>query len=293
MYKFDPRGESVAADFRAIALSQIDAALAAGQATEPARRTALLEARRRTKKLRGLLRLVRPGFADFETENAALRDAAAALSGLRDREVLAQTLAALNLTHPDPVLTRIATRFPAEQTPATAPEPLLAAFRDALHDVHERAKHWDLAEDDVATLFAGLRQTYRKCRRGMRRADRIRTDFELHEWRKALKTHVFQLSLMREAAPDILAARRQLVDRVGDLLGSHHDLINLKAVLARDPDRFGDDADRQRLAEIVTQRLGELEAAAFALGRQVLDEKPRAFAKRIHSYWHAVKAVAS
>lgn len=293
MYKFDPRGTSVAADFRAIALSQIDAALGAGNATEPGRRTALLEARRRTKKLRGLLRLVRPGFADFETENAALRDAAAALSGLRDREVLAQTLAALNLTHPDPVLTRIAARFPPGESPTGAPEPLLTAFRDALRDVRARAASWDLTEDDAATLLDGLRQTYRKCRRGMRRADRIRTDFELHEWRKALKTHVFQLSLMREAAPDILAARRQLVDRVGDLLGSHHDLINLKAVLARDPDRFGDDADRQRLAEIVTQRLGELEAAAFALGRQVLDEKPRAFAKRIHSYWHAVKAVAS
>ena len=293
MYKFDPRGTSVAADFRAIALSQIDAALGAGNATEPGRRSALLEARRRTKKLRGLLRLVRPGFTDFEIENAALRDAAAALSGLRDREVLAQTLVALNLTHPDPVLTRIAARFPAEQTPATAPEPLLAAFRDALRDAHGRAEHWDLAEDNVATLFAGLRQTYRKCRRGLRRADRIRTDFELHEWRKALKTHAFQLSLMREAAPEILAARRQLVDRVGDMLGLHHDLINLKVAMARDPDRFGDDADRARLDAIVTQRLAELEAAAFALGRQVLVEKPRAFAKRIHSYWHAVKAVAS
>ena len=293
MYKFNPHAESVAADFRAIALSQIDAALAAGQPAEPQRRTALLEARRRTKKLRGLLRLVRPGFAAFETENATLRDAAASLSVPRDREVLGQTLVALNLTHPDPALARIVAHFPAAAAPETSATPLLGDFYATLRAARERIAHWDLAQDDAEILFSGLRATYRSCRRRLRRADRVRTDYELHEWRKALKTHAFQLNLLRQAAPEILAARYQLVDRLGDMLGQHHDLINLRAVLQREPERFGDVTDLDQLAQIVAVRLGELEGAAIALGRQVLEEKPRAFAKRLRSYWHAVKAIAS
>jgi hypothetical protein len=45
------------------------------------------EMRKTVKKLRGLLRLVRPVFLEARAENAVLRDAGQGLSGLRDAAV--------------------------------------------------------------------------------------------------------------------------------------------------------------------------------------------------------------
>ena len=107
MYKFDPRGEPPETAFRAIALDQLDEALSDLDNPDRDGRSVVHEARRRCKKLRGLLRLVRPVFPEFARENAAIRDAAALLSHLRDAEVLHQTVAELVEWRHDDALVRI------------------------------------------------------------------------------------------------------------------------------------------------------------------------------------------
>ena len=82
MYKFDPKGQPVDVTFRAIAADQLGDALADLQRQDGDGRSIVHEARRRCKKLRGLLRLVRPAFAGYDKESAALRDAAAAFLDL-------------------------------------------------------------------------------------------------------------------------------------------------------------------------------------------------------------------
>ena len=113
MYKFDPKGEAPDAAFRAIAIDQLDEALSDLDTPDSSDRSAVHEARRRTKKLRGLLRLVRAGFDDFDQENVALRDAAGVLSHLRDREVQHETLAALAAWRPSPAKPARYNRCPA------------------------------------------------------------------------------------------------------------------------------------------------------------------------------------
>ena len=108
MYKFDPRGEPPETAFRAIAIDQLDETLADLDRPDRAHRSVVHEARRRCKKLRGLLRLVRPGFADFDRENTAIRDAAALLSHLRDSEVMHETFHELSEWRHDPLFERLA-----------------------------------------------------------------------------------------------------------------------------------------------------------------------------------------
>src|SRR5262245_10879006 len=60
-------------------------------------------ARKSCKKLRGLIRLVRPVFGGYEAENAAFRDAGRGLSALRDLGVLIQTYDDLLATYADEV----------------------------------------------------------------------------------------------------------------------------------------------------------------------------------------------
>ena len=133
MYKFDPKGDPVDSCFRAIAVDQLDEALADLATPEGHGRSVVHEARRRCKKLRGLLRLVRPAFPEFARENAAIRDAAALLSHLRDAEVLRQTVADLGKAHDNEAVKRIGARLAVGNRPegGTAVEVTLGAARAA------------------------------------------------------------------------------------------------------------------------------------------------------------------
>ena len=93
-YRFE-RDETVGDAFRRIARAQSDKALdeVGSAAANPADEDAIHDCRKRCKKLRGLIRLVRPALdqATYRAANEAFRDAARELSGLRDAQALLAT----------------------------------------------------------------------------------------------------------------------------------------------------------------------------------------------------------
>jgi hypothetical protein len=283
MYKFDPTSQSTDEAFRAIALSQLDEALGDLDKGDADGRSIVHEARRRCKKLRALLRLVRPVFAGFATENAAIRDAAALLSHLRDAEVLQHTVKDLAEWRKSEALDRIGQKL------ADAHEAIqqsrLGEFRMHLAAVRERVPGWTLRKSGRDAVLPGLRLTYRQARERMDKAGRSHNPADFHEWRKANKYHGFHLDLLKKVAPDLLVADLEVVDRLSTLLGLHHDLAVLSEAVAQDPGRFGEPADLDELREAIAARTAETETAAFGLGRQVLAETPRAIARRFAAYW--------
>jgi len=281
MYKFDPRGEPPETAFRAIAIDQLDETLADLDKPDREHRSVVHEARRRCKKLRGLLRLVRPGFAEFDRENGAIRDAAGLLSHLRDSEVMHDTLRALSAWKSDPLFDRLAAALAADTTDQA---PALAAFHSRLRDIRARAESWSLSKPHADTLIGGLRSTYRSGRRRMRKAARTDAATAFHDWRKASKYHGFHLDLLRKAAPEMLDREIEVVDKLSGQLGQHHDLVVLRTA-AQNHKLAVSDADRDALVELIGQRLDELEKDALELGRQVYAEKPGAIARRIGAYW--------
>ncbi len=283
MYKFDPNGKSVEGTFRAIALSQLDEALADLRNGGSHGRSVLHEARRRCKKLRGLLRLVRPAFADFARENAAVRDAAALLSHLRDAEVLQHTVLDLAKWSVRPELERIAARLDGKTDDgSTAP---LDEFGRRLVEIRERAGHWTLKRDGSAALLPGLRNNYRSARRRMRVAHRTRLAADMHDWRKANKYYGFHIDLLKKAAPEMLVDDLRVVDELSTLLGLHHDLAVLAEAIAADPGRFGEASDLAVLAAVLQTRKEQVETDAFRIGRQMYAEDPHAIGERFASYW--------
>ena len=286
MYKFDPNGKSVEGTFRAIALSQLDEALADLRNGGSHGRSVLHEARRRCKKLRGLLRLVRPAFADFARENAAVRDAAALLSHLRDAEVLQHTVLDLAKWSVRPELERIAARLDGKTDDgSTAP---LDEFGRRLVEIRERAGHWTLKRDGSAALLPGLRNNYRSARRRMRVAHRTRLAADMHDWRKANKYYGFHIDLLKKTAPELLVDDLRVVEELSTLLGLHHDLAMLAEAITANPDRFGDASDLAALAEVLQTRKEQVGADAFRIGRQVYAEEPHAVGERYASYWTGV-----
>ena len=75
-YRFSVTDRSVQAGVRRIACEQIDKAIAEIENTELPLDETIFQIRKRCKKIRGLLRLVRPSFDGYARENAIFRDAA-------------------------------------------------------------------------------------------------------------------------------------------------------------------------------------------------------------------------
>lgn len=287
MYKFDPAGDPPKTAFSSIAINQIDEALEDLDAPDNNQRSVVHEARRRTKMLRGLLRMVQPGFDAFESEDSALRAAANLLSHLRDREVLHETLEALGDWQRSALLERL-----IRVTEAAAPpdhSAALAEFRERLTNIRGRAQRWQLTPSGFETLVAGLRQTYRSARRHMTLARRLPTPDRFHDWRKSNKNHGFHIDLLRKAAPAVLDSHLEVVDEVSSILGQHHDLAVLRESAFAQRLPLDGPTELSELIALISGRVGELERDAFELGRQVYAESPRAIGRRISSYWRSAR----
>jgi hypothetical protein len=284
MYQFDPKSSAVEETFRDVALSQLDEALQALASADAEKRSIVHEARRRCKKLRGLLRLVRTAFPEFEMENAALRDAAALLSHLRDAEVLHETVGNLAESSGNEAVARVLERLKSEPPPEPPPDKL-TELRLRLLAVRERATKWTMRKDKSTVLLQGLRETYRQDRTRMARALASGDPVDFHNWRKAQKAHGFHVDLLRKVAPDVLETDLKTIDKLSDLLGVHHDLAVLLHAVDTDAQRFGNDEDVTVLRAAIDARRKDIEDKAAVLGRQLLAERPRALAERFARYW--------
>ena len=89
-------GETLGAGTSRVVREQVEAALAALRDGAD-RNEAIHDARKCCKKLRAVLRLVRPALGEpsYREQNAAYRDAARLLSSVRDRWMLVETFDAL------------------------------------------------------------------------------------------------------------------------------------------------------------------------------------------------------
>ncbi|MBK7828969.1 CHAD domain-containing protein [Nannocystis sp.] len=237
-------------------------------------------ARKAIKRVRALLRLVRAGVPArrFRTHNLALRDAARELSAARDTAVALATFD--RLVPADDPLSALRRGLTPHTTSNETTTPLHAAA-EALSRLRP-----DLIADldgiRLADLEAGLKDSYLGGREAMRAAHHIALpdDEVFHTWRKRAKDLWYQCQLLRDACPPLLGALEGMLDELGELLGEDHDLAVLQTAA---PDS---DALQRRIAA----RHLELRDAAWRSGQRIYAERPRAFVRRLRSYWQTWRA---
>lgn len=275
---------------QAIAREQIDKALDACRHGDAAFGDVVHTLRRRCKKLRGLVKLIEPHFKHHKLENRTFRDAAGVLSGTRDAAVLLDTFTDLLRVDRDQdggpridagqgellrhwLAGRIA---PPPEGPDRAHA--LGTFVNLFQSAQLRVEGWSLSGRDFDTIGDGLEDTYRRMREGMAVANAKQTAEALHGWRKDIKYHWHHVSLLRLAAPEILQPRRASLDRLGKMLGDHHNLAILDQAIAPR-------ADVAAIRSVIAERQGKLASAALQLGRQLVAEKPAMLRDRFERYW--------
>ena len=252
------------------------------------------DARKRTKKVRALLRLARPEIGEkvYRRENGALRDAARLLSPVRDAWVLVEAVDDL-VTPPDEDL---------------SPE-AVAAFRAVLVGEHRslqtglkeegaavetatayervlaRLSRWPIEDHGWASLDDGLEDVFRRGRQAMGRARGKGRADDFHEWRKQVKYLRHQFALLRPVWPDVLEAMEDTADELGERLGGDHDLAVLRERV--ETEQMLAPRVRQALLRRIDTRRKEHQRAALALGNRLYAEKPAALRQRLGRLWNA------
>ena len=281
---------------RATAVERFDHAIAALGGED--RAEGVHEVRKDLKKARSLLRLVRPGIETrtYRRENGGLRDIARGVSGVRDADVLVETV--------DKLAGRCVGRLP-ERSFATlrerlaeradrAGDPAIDGLVGALGQAGARVDGWGLEGCDAATLTAGAVRAYARGRAALGAVEGDPSDEHLHEWRKRVKDLWYHQRLLRDAWTGPLKAMADESSGLSDLLGDDHDLAVLAARLVESDLAEGSAAlDRDTLLTLVADRRGELQAGALRLGRRIYAETAKAYGRRLARYLEAAEAHAT
>ena len=289
-YRFGRDDESVEAGLRRIAREQLTRALSALDKGD-ALHEGVHDARKRVKKLRGLLRLVRPGFKAYRRENSGLRDAARTLSGLRDHAAMIEALDRLAARYPHRIDGRrigpLRRSLEARREAAAGADDLddrIEAFREVLRETRDRAEGWELKAAGWDALGPGLALTYGRGRAAIAVAHKTGRGEDYHEFRKRVKDHGYHARLLTPIWPVLMEPYAVLLDNLGEILGEQHDLVAFAPIVAGSELKTG---ARVALEHLVVEERGRLEARALLIGSRVYAEKPKAMARRKGAWWAA------
>jgi CHAD domain-containing protein len=288
--------EALRKSLRRIVRHQMDTVLEELTAARKSSRDEVVhEARRALKKIRAVLRLVRPVIGEklYRRENTCFRDAGRPLTEARDARILIETLDKLVAHFQE----HIAGRSFADVR--TALQDNLRAVRRRVLDEHhalvmvaetvsqarERVKGWTDVPDKWSSVGAGLQDTCRQARAAFRDAAADPSVATLHEWRKQVKYLRYQFEVLRPLWPERMEELAAEADRMGDLLGDDHDLAVLRQLLTRARRPVADDSEREALLALLERRRAELEQEVLLLGERFFQDRPRAIARRLKGYW--------
>ena len=262
-------GESAADGVRRVLRKEIKKAVnslrpSSGKATD----ADVHDARKRFKKVRAVLKLVRPAISPgaYRSGNDCFRDAGRPLTEVRDAKALVETLDDLAKARPDDVpkgplrQARDALKARQDRVRKAVLEEQGAAGKvaAAVEDARRRLKRLSMNEKGWSAFGRGLKQTYGRGLDAFATATEDPTTENLHEWRKRVKDFWHQLQLFRQARPRVLEGLADQVHHLADLLGDDHNLAVLRQLIADQPREFGERAGE--LLAPMDRRRSELQA---------------------------------
>jgi hypothetical protein len=317
------RSETAANGLRRIALGQLDLAIELLRGESPlAPEEAVHETRKALKRLRALMRLLEGeiGAKRATRERAVLRDAAGALAGARDAEVMVNTLDALMRRRSRELgrrrgLIELREHLRNERRTATAQTLGDSVTRtevaQELSALRARVAQWQLRDRSADRLLGyGLQRIYHAGRDGRRRAGaRKPGPRALHKWRKHVKDLRYALEILdvqypsgahgkspggrRPDKPSSKPASKRIAklahraDVLGELLGEEHDLMVLGERAGSYKPLKRHRRARKQLLRAISRRRARLRKRALRQGEDLYERRPRRFVRRVRAAMRA------
>ncbi|MFO7548505.1 MAG: CHAD domain-containing protein [Acidimicrobiia bacterium] len=303
--------ERLSEGLQRITLEQFEIAISGFQGPDADIDTAVHEARKATKRVRAVLRLVRGeiGGRVYRVENAALRDTARLIAPMRDGAVMVDSVRRLreSFGHKlasgvfDELEGALVDRHLQRRQRVLDDEAVFPTVIASLEAARARYAAWPVEPALAATgspkrtairhgfgaLEPGLAATYGRGRREMQTAMTDPVSEHFHLWRKRVKYLRHQMEVLTPLWPEVVGGMAKSFDRLGEILGEEHDLAVLLQLVAGVPSMCPDPVERSLLAALAQHRRVELRVAAGALGSRLFAERPEQFVDRMAAYWDA------
>lgn len=287
-------GESVQDGIRRVLSKQIERSLGELADTNLNRADTIHQVRKRCKKIRAALQLVRGALGNkYSKENAWYRDAARRISDVRDTEAMIETCDALAKHFIDqvdieiiqPIRSLLETRKNALMDDTDRIDKLLHDFESAMVAGHKRVASLSIEGDGYGAALTGMCEMYSQARTAMDAAYDNPTPETFHEWRKRVKSHGYHMLLLREVWSTVMRTRRDEADKLGELLGDHHNLCVLRAWILNTRDSFANKETLINCIKLVDKRTAQVERKSKPLGRRLFAEKPKNLERRFAAYF--------
>ncbi len=295
--------ESLRRGLRRLVRKQMDGVLDELTGTHKGPRDeAVHEARKSLKKIRAVLRLVRPviGEKAYRRENTCLRDAARPLTEVRDARILIETLDKLLAHFREHIAGRsfadvrkaLQSNLRAVRRRVLDEQNAFFVVAQTVSEARERVKGWTGVRDKWSSVGAGLRDTCRQARAAFRDAAADPDATKLHEWRKQVKYLRYQFEVLQPLWLERITELAGEADRMGDVLGDDHDLVVLRQMLTQDS-QPADEGEQEALLALIDRRRAELTREALLLGERFFQDRPRELARRLKGYWKTWRGEAN
>jgi CHAD domain-containing protein len=267
----------------------IDSITASGERPEQEAGEYIHNVRTTIKRLRALLRLIRPvvGEKFFNRENTRLRLAGQRLALARDTEVARETLKNLSVRG-KPEKKAVAAALAGLESKAESRINLEKALSDTKEDLKETKRNLQqlqLVNSEWEIVGAGLRDVYRQSRKRMDTALQDRGDEAFHKWRIRVKSLLYELELLEPVWPKRMDKMSARLSKLQDKIGLDHDIAVLKAFLRKTPKEFGGTEAVDRVIRCLEEKSEKLRSAAEPLGEKVFAEKPSRFTRKLGRRW--------
>jgi CHAD domain-containing protein len=252
---------------------------------------AVHEARRHVRRVRAMLRLVRPTLGDaYVRANRRLRRAHHLLAPIADAEALVDRQRDVAGWLDGRVPASILAAVRSSLTRHAAAVDRRASFERVLHRAGRllRAERlaideWTLAARGVGAIGPGLERTVRDTRHAMHTALQRPTAAHYHAWRRRVKDLRLQVHLLSLRCGGRLGEEERRLTALDACLGEYHDLVLLEHLLMTEVD-----VSRSAAAvclRVLRQRQALLRENAARLGPLALSEGPRAFVRHVGRLW--------
>jgi hypothetical protein len=284
--------EPIAQGVSRIGLAQIEMALTRlADRKDPA--AAIHDTRRCLKRVRALLRLVRPALPPnvYRREANRLAGIGRLLAEARDQHVMQQTLGKLG-EHSTGLPADIGARFNGLMTngggkkAGTGPRSRQQAVA-SLEQAHKFLAGLARRDIDLEHIAEGLERTYRRARRAFHEAYKSPVDEAFHEWRKAAQQHWRHMQLLSRVWPDVMGGRASEAKELSRLLGEDHDVHVLLAFAAGRGRKALSEADFAMLVSLGRSLQADLRQQARPRGKRLFAEKASELSERVAHYWTA------
>lgn len=276
--------ETLPRGLKRIARDEIDAAIAQLGEKEPAKRDfAIHEARKSIKKLRGLMRMLAPVLGDAaQADINALGELGRTLSDVRDAAALVEAVDLLSRhTREAHALEQLADLRRAlqkrgrETIERSDIQIIMESAIMGLRAVKRHLATWRM-EDNFDAIAPGLRKSYGRGRKALKRVRDESTPENFHTLRKRVKDRWYQVRILEGVWPHPNKSPEKALGNLQEDLGDDH---NLEVLRGHVP------ADADALREALDSTQADLREKCLAAAGEFYERKPDAYVEELKSLW--------